>query len=375
MSSSTLSPLYRPGIFPALSSRILASASQSLRLAIQSQQLIKSFYATPLRITSSPIATSKKFNYLIAVSWHPKRKRQTPMSPISGHPWWKERKRVGKVDAGEDAFFYVSTSSGVAMGVADGVGGWSQMGVDAANFSWALMDNAATVAKNYETTEFDFFNSPDGYYDKVLDAKQILSTAFDNLIKSGKVKAGSSTACILSLSRNSGILKAACLGDSAYLLIRNGRLLYESPSQQHFFNCPYQLAVIPDHYPNQKLYFRDKPSDAYQATHQLQDGDVIVLATDGFFDNVFPEEAVSLVYLELEDILNGDRVYWNNHNEELNSRLRKLARKLTDTARKYSLNPKRLSPFSQSAKRTGESRLGGKIDDITVLVTLVRANT
>jgi len=165
------------------------------------------------------------------------------------------------------------------------------------------------------------------------------------------------------------------LGDSAYLLIRNGRLLYESPSQQHFFNCPFQLTVIPEHYPNQKLYFRDNPSDAYQATHQLQDGDVILLATDGFFDNVFSDEAVTIVNKELEDILISDKVMWDNNVEELTSRVRRLSRRLTDTARRFSMDPKRVSPFAQSAKRSGESRLGGKIDDITVLVTLVRANS
>ncbi|CAG8755534.1 8920_t:CDS:2, partial [Acaulospora morrowiae] len=271
--SSSISPFYRPGVFPALSSRLLTSASQSLRLAIQSQLLLKSFYSSPLRLTGLPLTTTKGFTYLIAASWHPKRKRQPAVNSISaGHAWWKERMKAGKVDAGEDAFFYVGTDSGVALGVADGVGGWSQMGVDPAYFSWALMDNAARIAKEFSASELALFNAPDGCAD-ILDAKQVLSGAFDNLIKSGKVKAGSSTACILSLSKISGILNAATLGDSAYLIIRNGQLYYESPSQQHFFNCPYQLTIVPDHYPNQKLYFKDKPSDAYQASHQLQDGD------------------------------------------------------------------------------------------------------
>src|ERR1043166_8761354 len=119
------------------------------------------------------------------------------------------------------------------------------MGVDPANFSWALMDNAASVAKD-NAPDLSPFIAPSGYND-ILDAKQILSGAFENLIKSGKVKAGSliflclflyelvsiiyiifldsigsSTACILSLSKSSGILNAATLGDSAYILIRNG---------------------------------------------------------------------------------------------------------------------------------------------------------
>ncbi|CAG8433258.1 4141_t:CDS:2 [Diversispora eburnea] len=375
--STPISPFYRPGVFPALSSRLLISASQSLRLAIHSQLLLRSFYNAPLCLTDLPLTATKGFTYLIAASWHPKRKRHTTVNNIpngSGHRWWTENKKVGKVDAGDDAFFYVGTNNGVALGVADGVGGWSQMGVDPAKFSWALMDNAANVAKDFNAFDrLALFNAPHKHGD-ILDAKQILSGAFDNLMKSGKVKAGSSTACILSLSKTSGILNAATLGDSAYLLIRNGRLLYESPSQQHFFNCPYQLTVVPDHYPNQKLYFKDKPSDAYQVSHQLQDGDVLLLATDGFFDNVFTEEAVTIVNTELQDIMGQDKKYWGNDYEELRTHVRRLSRRLTDTARRYSLDPLRVSPFSQSAKKSGEFRAGGKVDDITVLVTLVQAN-
>ncbi|CAG8488577.1 16727_t:CDS:2 [Cetraspora pellucida] len=355
--SSSISPFYRPGVFPALSSRLLTSASKSLRAAIQQQLILKSFYSTPLRLTGLPLTTTKGFTYLIAASWHPKRRRNSV--PITANnPWLKERMKFGKVDAGEDAFFYVGTNEGVALGVADGVGGWTQMGIDPATFSWALMDNAASIAKEFNSYQLSLFNAPNGSTD-ILDAKQILSGAFDNLIKSGKVKAGSSTACILSLSKTSGILNAATLGDSAYLLIRNGQLLYESPSQQHFFNCPYQLTVVPEDFPNQKLYFKDRPSDAYQASHQLQDGDVILLATDGFFDNVFTEEAVSIVNNELRDVIGRDRKMWGNDYEELRSHVRRLSRTLTNTARRCSMDSKRVSPFSQSAKKSGESRIGG----------------
>ncbi|CAG8540666.1 8061_t:CDS:2 [Paraglomus brasilianum] len=372
--SSSISPFYRPGAFPVLSSRVLASASQSLRLAIQSQHLIRSFYSSPPLITPA-LTTTKGFTYLIGAAWSPKRKRQNVINHVTGNPWWREQMRTGKVDAGEDAFFYVLTNCGVALGVADGVGGWSQMGVDSAAFSWDLMDNAANVAKELGTAERNRYKSSVRRYDDIVDAKRILSRAFENMTKSGKVEAGSSTACILSLSNDSGILNAATLGDSAFLLIRSGRLLYESPSQQHFFNCPYQLTLVPEHYPNQKLYIRDKPSDADQSTHQLQDGDVILLATDGFYDNVFPEEAVSIVNEELDKVLSGNKGTRNVSVEELTKRVRGLSRRLTDTARKYSEDRKRISPFSKNAMNMGESRLGGKIDDITVLITLVRANS
>lgn len=84
--------------------------------------------------TSSPSGVT--FNYLLAASWHPKsrqRKSHAMTTNASNSDeedktkWWKQKLRIGKVDAGEDAFFHVSTPSRVALGVADGVGGWSEV--------------------------------------------------------------------------------------------------------------------------------------------------------------------------------------------------------------------------------------------------------
>jgi hypothetical protein len=163
---------------------------------------------------------SEKFQFIAYAAWHPKTRQKTP--PTKKVPYWKENQKAGKVDAGEDAFFQTNTPEGLAIGVADGVGGWSLVGVDPALFSWTLMDNAAIVAKN----------------EKAIDAHQILDSAFHELRKSGKVSAGSSTACILNLSKMTGEMTSCNLGDSAFLLVRDQKIVYESPSQQHYFNCP-----------------------------------------------------------------------------------------------------------------------------------------
>lgn len=109
-------------------------------------------------VTSSAAASSPStvqtpgsqvaFNYLLAASWHPKSRQRKSSSALSASgssssssspnssddegdaskaKWWKQKLRAGKVDAGEDAFFHVSTPSRVALGVADGVGGWSEV--------------------------------------------------------------------------------------------------------------------------------------------------------------------------------------------------------------------------------------------------------
>ncbi|KAF8979491.1 hypothetical protein BGZ46_005364 [Entomortierella lignicola] len=331
---------------------------------------------TTTTATPGPVVA---FNYLLAASWHPKSRNSirtgTKNEDISAK-WWKQKLRVGKVDAGEDAFFHVSTPSRVALGVADGVGGWSEVGVDPAQFSWALMDNAESVARLIDV-DVDHADPKNAQVVKKipLDAQSILDGAYSDLVQSGKVEAGSSTACILSLCKMTGTLRASNLGDSAYLLIRDNKCIYESPSQQHFWNCPYQLSVLPPGYPGAGQIVMDTPKDAAQTTHQLQDGDVIVLATDGFWDNVFTKEAIELVDRELGDIIELSKkrnktINGESSDSDIVGRVRALSQRLTNTARRFSLDQKRQSPFSQSARHI---RTGGKVDDITVIVTLVRA--
>lgn len=208
---------YRPALTHAYYLKQQPQVSESPRSfsTSRSTQLINTASAV---IEEDHIA-SESFQFIAYAAWHPKTRQKAPAKKV---PYWKEDQKPGKVDAGEDAFFQTNTPEGLAIGVADGVGGWSLVGVDPALFSWTLMDNAAIVAKN----------------EKSIDAHQILDSAFHELRKSGKVAAGSSTACILNLSKTTGEMTTCNLGDSAFLLVRDKKIVYESPSQQHYFNCP-----------------------------------------------------------------------------------------------------------------------------------------
>lgn len=42
------------------------------------------------------------------------------------------------------------------------------------------------------------------------------------------------------------MLHSANLGDSGFMVIRGGKLIFESPSQQHSFNFPYQIGSYGD---------------------------------------------------------------------------------------------------------------------------------
>ena len=76
------------------------------------------------------------------------------------------------------------------------------------------------------------------------------------------------------------IINAVNLGDSGYLIIRekdekNLEVIFHSPSQQYKFNHPYQCGS------NHKL-----PYHADEFKHKVEDKDIIILASDGLWDNM-----------------------------------------------------------------------------------------
>ena len=122
---------------------------------------------------------------------------------------------------GEDAHFVCADQQ--AIGVADGVGGWARHGVDAGEYARELMLNSAIAVLRQ--------HSPAGPA-ATIDPKSVLREAF-----SATRLPGSSTACVL--AHSGGVLRAANVGDSGFMLFRNLRLFYRSPTQQRGFNRPY----------------------------------------------------------------------------------------------------------------------------------------
>lgn len=56
---------------------------------------------------------------------------------------------------------------------------------------------------------------------------------------------GSSTACIIVFDNVNHILYSANLGDSGFLVVREGKVVHRSEEQQHYFNTPFQLSIAP----------------------------------------------------------------------------------------------------------------------------------
>lgn len=95
---------------------------------------------------------------------------------------------------------------------------------------------------------------------------------------------GSSTACVLILNRENSTVYTANIGDSGFIVVREGTIVHRSEEQQHYFNTPFQLSLPPPGHGDNVL--SDSPESADSLSFPVLDGDVILVATDGVFDNV-----------------------------------------------------------------------------------------
>ncbi|KAL2004925.1 hypothetical protein VTN00DRAFT_2775 [Thermoascus crustaceus] len=206
-------------------------------------------------------------------------------------------RRRQRPDSGEDAFFvtkvggrdlYDSPSGGaVAFGVADGVGGWTESKVDPADFSHGLCSYMAGHALGWDSGP------------EKLRAKALLQNGYDRVVEDESIFAGGSTAS-LGVAQRDGRVELANLGDSGSVLLRLAAVHHYSTPQTHDFNTPYQLSIIPPRMRAQAAVFggtflEDSPRDAAVSNINMQHGDVLVLATDGVFDNLNNQDILKIV--------------------------------------------------------------------------------
>lgn len=214
-----------------------------------------------------------------------------------------------------------------------GVGGWADSGVDPRDYALKLSQGAQ------EATDVKGLSSP-------LEVMRY-AARFANRVT------GSSTACIVGVDGNN--LISANLGDSGFMIVRltpdakRVDLIFKSEEQQHSFNFPYQLGP----------QSRDKPDDADLLSVPIQHGDIIILGTDGLFDNIDATRICKVIDTVLG--LAGD-----GPSSKLN--ISSLARYIAADAFRTSQDPNAVTPFAIGSRHRYR---GGKPDDITVLVSRV----
>jgi len=182
---------------------------------------------------------------------------------------------------------------------------------------------------------------------------------------------GASTALVLTLEDVT--LGVANLGDSGFALLRRSEfdgqwaIVERSTEQQHYWNCPYQLMRLP-----QSLMCRlrrnarvDTAADCKTYELIAQPGDLVLLYTDGFGDNLHEEEVLEVVNRAVGAEA-GESPRQCASPEEV-------ARELAEAAEARSLDSTASVPFSEASRRQGNNYHGGKPDDITVVAAWVMA--
>mmetsp|Transcript_3396 Transcript_3396/g.9476 ORF Transcript_3396/g.9476 Transcript_3396/m.9476 type:complete len:688 (-) Transcript_3396:344-2407(-) len=284
-------------------------------------------------------------------------------------------------------------------GVADGVGSWRQYGVDPRLFSRKLMEECENILLEACHRDKD---QGGGKFRRVISPGDILSQAYERVKAENII--GSSTACVALFDCIRHQLHFSNLGDSGIIVLRHIdsdvagtlkrdritpraertsdlRVAFISQQQLHSFNHPYQLGWTGEELSkNDKTSFKTAHDSCTTSIH-VRRGDIIIMATDGLFDNVDVDD-IAKIALKWEqsvglirggDVAERDKRWAQGNSLTLQSsqRVRDLARKLCDTAREASLDNTKDSPFALLAKDNDIMWSGGMPDDCTVIVAHV----
>lgn len=224
---------------------------------------------------------------------------------------------------GEDAYFVACKNW---FGVADGVGQWSFQGINAGLYARELMENCEKIVSEWGKLES---TTPD----------QVLA-------KSAAAARSPGSSTVLVGYFDGQVLHVVNIGDSGFVVIRNGTIYRRSTPMVYGFNFPLQIGR------------GDDPLKLIQPyAINLDEGDVIVTATDGLFDNLYEQEVAAIV----------------NKSLQINSKPREIAEFLASKAQEVGRSSSTRSPFADAAHAAGyPTYIGGKLDDVTVVVSIVQ---
>ncbi|EFY84627.1 Protein phosphatase 2C 7 [Metarhizium acridum] len=352
---------------------------------------------SPYSTSSASFPTSPRFSYHIAASFIGKDRPYDPsthvfhFNPYNRIQPPRHRRRSSRPDSGHDAFFVsrINDSGSVAFGIADGVGGWVDSGVDPADFSHGFCDYMAASAYEHDPAN----NRP-------LTARRLMQQGYDAVCNDRSLQAGGSTACV-GIAAPDGTLDVANLGDSGFLQLRLNAVNAYSEPQTHAFNTPFQLSLIPPSVAARMAAFggaqlSDLPRDADVSQHYVRHGDVLMFATDGVLDNLFNHDILKIASRVMVSSgawqmtpSGGVRVADSIDSLTRPSSLGQakpsgkpsrtvtlqslLATEIVGAAKTASVNTKVDGPFAKEVQKyyPHEQWRGGKVDDICAVVVIV----
>lgn len=153
------------------------------------------------------------------------------------------------------------------------------------------------------------------------------------------------------------VVLATSLGDCKVLIVRpsTSSVLYHSKEQWHWFDCPRQLGTNSPDTPT---------GNAVTDTVPVETDDLIAVLSDGVTDNLWEHEICSTLCDSVAK--------WTAGDAEAKDGIVYVARTLMNAAREIAQDPNAESPYMERALDEGLPAEGGKLDDISVLLGIVR---
>lgn len=250
---------------------------------------------------------------------------------------------------GEDATFLSSK----AIGVFDGVGSWARQGVSSGKYARQM---ARLTEKNLNRG--------------MNPSRALHAASRENNLQ------GSCTACVFHISGQK--LQGLNVGDSGLKIVRNGRLVFRTQSQIRGFNAPFQLQ-----YGNSNDFHNSREME-----FDLKERDLILTSSDGLTDNMFEGDILETIRQQERAIRHGhaptsfsgeihhsERVEGQRTrtSKERSNMLGGIASALGNKSCAVAHSSSAASPFSESARRADVQHAGGKLDDMTIVISMVVA--
>ena len=329
---------------------------------------------------------------------------------------WNTQNITNDISLSEDASFFSTVQlpdeidqtlrKFTYLGVADGVGSWREYGVDPRDFSHQLMEECMNVLDEAETAALEQLGSdvvvkpPMGRNQRhvMISPAQLMAQAYERVKAQNII--GSTTACVALFDSLRHQFHFSNLGDSGLIVLRHidsdvagslkrNRLIprserqsdlqiaFVSQQQLKSFNHPYQLGWLGDEETNRDAVSFRSPNESCTSSVHIRRGDIIIMATDGLFDNVELDD-VRNVALEWEqkhgfirggDIAQRERRWAMGNSLTIQSQehIQELAQSLVNLARENSMDSSKDSPFALLAKDNDIMWSGGMPDDTVVL--------
>lgn len=181
------------------------------------------------------------------------------------------------------------------------------------------------------------------------------------------------------------LLDVSFVGDCGLMVIREGKIVYETEAQQHDVDYPFQLGDGS----------ADTPKDGVRVLIPVRRGDVVVMGSDGIFDNVYSHDICNLMwnalstcpfYKTLLDTTGegggggGDSLTQGEGESALGrgklldqtlSALNKGIESVLAKATSIASDIRADSPYASRCIENGANFEGGKPDDMTILASIL----